>query len=301
MELIQNSAEHYFLTKLEELKPDTSNWFCLYFSFSKAVSSSELVSDISSISDKISANRTKTDEFAKNLHETLKERFDGSVCVFADQDVFAFVHVRDKMDQKHLDEVFKSVKAELPKGLSDMDALGAQYQSYQKLADEKFLSEKRYEAYEVLGDTRKVSSISSRRKRREDPLVMVVEDDRFTAHYASTILSSDFDLIVCKDGEEAVQSYIEKAPDIVFLDIHLPGMSGHEVLEAIHTADPEAFVVMLSVDSVRDNIVKATQMGARKFIKKPFTKERLIETVKSSPFVRGMLASDRAGTEQMFH
>ncbi len=301
MELIQDSAEHYFLTKLDELKKDSGQWHGLYFSFSKQISSSRLVSDISVISEKIEAARSKSKDFAENLHQKLGENFKGSICVFADHDVFAFVNAHDKMDKKLLDEVFKDLGSGLPKGVSDMDSVNNQYKSYQKLADEKLLSAKRYEAYEALADTRKVSSIAARRKRREEPLVMVVEDDRFTAHYASTILSSEFDLIVCKDGEGAVQSYIENAPDIVFLDIHLPGMSGHEVLEAIRAADKDAFVVMLSVDTVRDNIVKATEMGASKFIKKPFTKERLIEAVKSSPFVRKLLASDRAGTEQMFH
>jgi len=301
MELIQGSTEHYFLTRLEELKNDASNWHCLYFSFSKTTSNTDLTSDLSVISDKIDKLRTQTDVFAQDLHKKLSEHFEGSVCIFADQDVFVFVKIKDKMEKKLLDEIYKTAVSKLPKDIADMDLLSDQYLSYQKFADKKLLSARLYETYETLADTRKVSSIATRRKRRDTPLVMVVEDDRFTAHYAATILSAEFDLIVCKDGEDAVQSYIDNAPDIVFLDIHLPGMSGHDVLEAIHAADKDAFVVMLSVDTVRDNIVKAMQMGARKFIKKPFTKERLIETVKSSPYVRALLGSDRAGSEQMFH
>ncbi|MEZ5813931.1 MAG: response regulator [Alphaproteobacteria bacterium] len=301
MDLICGSAEHYFLTKLEELRKDSGQWLGLYFSFSRLVLNSDLVGDLSSLSDKIKAGGKTSRDFAEALHKELAGQFDGGVCVFADHDVFALIRVRSKAEKKVLDGVFKSMASKLPEGLSDMDSLNSQYKSYQKLADEKLLSLKRFEAYEALGDKHKVSSIAARRKRRDEPLVMVVEDDRFTAHYASTILNSEFDLIVCKDGEEAVQAYVENAPDIVFLDIHLPGMTGHEVLEAIYAADRDAFVVMLSVDSVRDNIVKATQMGARKFIKKPFTKERLVKTVKESPYVRALLASDRAGTERMFH
>lgn len=301
MELIQGSAEHYFLTKLEELKSHSSDWYCLYFSLSKTLSHSDLVSNIAILSDKIDTARGKTDAFAKTLHQGLTSDYEGSVCVFADMDVFALVKIKDKQDLKRLENIFKSMVSKVPKDVSDMDALTSQFKSYQKLADDKLLSVRRFESYALLADTHKISSLAARRKRREEPLVMVVEDDRFTAHYASSILSSDFDLIVCKDGEEAVQSYIENVPDIVFLDIHLPGMTGHDVLEAIHAADKDAFVVMLSVDTVRDNIVRATQMGARKFIKKPFTKERLIETVKSSPFVRDLIKSDRAGSEQMFH
>ena len=301
MELIQQSAEHYFLTTLEKRKTDASHWYGLYFSMSKALKHHDLVSDLSTLSDKIQKAKAKSDVLAEELHNALKDQFEGSVCVFADTDVFVFAKAEDKMQKKVLDEVFKNTAKKLPSGFSDMDAVGSEFRSYMKLADENLLSSKRMEAYEKMIDQHKVSSIPARRKRREAPVVLVVEDDRFTAHYASNILSGDFEFVLSRDGEDAVQAYIEHAPDIVFLDIHLPGLTGHEVLQAINAVDPKAFVVMLSVDSVQDNIVRASQMGARKFLKKPFTKERLIETVKTSPFVRELTRSDRAGSETLLH
>ncbi|MCB9983755.1 MAG: response regulator [Rhodospirillales bacterium] len=301
MELIRGSAEHYFMKMLDDLKEQSSHWYGLYFSLSKILDHADLISDLSKMSEKIDAARARSDVFAEELFAVLKDHFKGSVCVFEDLDVFALVRVRDKMDVKHLDEAYKKMKAKLPSGFANMEGLANCLRNYQKLADDKVLSARKFEAYGVMADTHKVSSIAVRRKRRDAPLVMVVEDDRFTAHYASTILSTDFDLVVCKDGEEAVQAYIEHAPDIVFLDIHLPGMSGHDVLQSIHAIDPRGFVVMLSVDSVQDNIVRASKMGARNFLKKPFTKERMIEVVKNSPYVRELTRSDRAGTETMFH
>jgi len=301
VELIKDSAEHYFLTCLDELKDNSNRWFGLFFSMSKTLSHQDLVSDLPMIFDKIETARAKRDVFAEELQAALQDGFDGSICVFTDMDIFVIAHVKDSLAQKALEDVFKKMAARLPAGMSDMDVLGRQMRSYQKLADEKILSVRKFSAYEAMADKHKVSSISARRKRREDPVVMMVEDDRFTAHYASTILSSDFELVMCKDGEAAVKDYIEHAPDIVFLDIHLPGLSGHDVLQSIQAVDSNAFVVMLSVDSVRENIVNASRMGARKFLKKPFTKERLIETVKNSPYVRELMRGDRAGTDQMFH
>ena len=301
MELIRDSGEHYFLKHLDDLKDQSSHWYGLSFSLSKALDHADLVSDLSIITQKIEAARAKSDVFADELRTVLKDYFQGSVCVFEDLDVFALVHVRDKMDVKHLDEAYKKMKSKLPQGYADMDGVANQMRSYQKLANEKLLSARKFKAYQAMADKHKVSSIEVRRKRRESPLVMMVEDDRFTAHYASTILSTDFDLVVCKDGEDAIQAYIEHAPDIAFVDIHLPGMCGHEVLQAIRAVDPQGFVVMLSVDTMRENIVRASQMGARNFLKKPFTKERLIEIIKNSPYVRELTRSDRAGTETMFH
>lgn len=301
MELIQDSAEHYFLTRLDELKGKPANWCCLYFSMSKLLAHDELIYDLSEIKGRIDAACAQRDVFVEALVTALENRFEGEICVFKDMDVFALVRVETSCSKKALEEVFRAMAKKLPKGMSDMDELCNQARSYQKLADDKILSAKRFESYEKMADKHKVLSISARRKRRDEPVVMVVEDDRFTAYYASTILSTDFDFVLSKSGESAVQDYIEYAPDIVFLDIHLPGLNGHEVLQAINAVDPKAFVVMLSVDSVRDNIMQASTMGARKFLKKPFTKERLIETVKHSPHVRQLMRSDRAGCQQLFH
>lgn len=105
-----------------------------------------------------------------------------------------------------------------------MNTLAGRLRDYQNLADRKVLSARKFDAYVAMADKHKVSSIEVRRKRRHAPLVMVVEDDRFTAHYASTILSTDFDLIVCKDGEEAVQAYIVRAANRCFIEAACAGL-----------------------------------------------------------------------------
>lgn len=301
MELINSSTEHYFLARLDELKQAPKHWYGLYFSLSKTLPHGELMGSLKEMNTKIEQARAKRDVFAEELQVALKDGFEGSICVFADLDIFVLAKATDEKSVLALQNIFKSMNSKMPKGVSDMDTLSSQLRSYSKLADEKLLSAKRFDAYISMMDKHKVSSITARRKRRDAPLVMVVEDDRFTAHYAANVLSSDFDLVVCKDGEEAIEAYIENAPDIVFLDIHLPGLSGHDVLQSIYAVDSKAFVVMLSVDSVKENIVAASKLGARKFLKKPFTKERLVETVKSSPYVRGMMRSDTSESDSVFH
>ena len=137
-----------------------------------------------------------------------------------------------------------------------------------------------------MGDEAKTSSIPIRRTRRKDTLVQIVEDDRFVAAFAAHILNKDYEIIHSKTGEAAIADYIEHAPDIVFLDIHLPGLSGHDALQAIKKIDPDAYVVMVSGDAVKNNIVEASKGGAAGFLKKPFTQDRMIAMVKSSPFYK---------------
>ncbi len=82
------------------------------------------------------------------------------------------------------------------------------------------------------------------------------------------------------DGIDAVVKFRTLRPDIVILDITMPGMDGLEALEKIKQIDPVSRVVMCSSMSDQDNIIKAIQLGASDFIVKPFKKSRMISAVK---------------------
>lgn len=299
MELVRTSAEHHFVTQLDQLAGKADGWYCLYFALSKQHSPQTLFSDLSAIETRLAEAGRKRDQFLDEAISTHAVGVKGYAYAFADHDVLFLCHAETEADKARIKEVYQVLSQRLPKGFSDLSSLASSQSNQQKLSDKKFLSAKLQEAYLALADANKVSSIGARRKRRKEPLVMVVEDDRFTAHYASSIISKEFDIILCKNAEEAIEAYIENAPDIVFMDIHLPGLSGHDAVEAIYAADREAFIVMLSVDTVKENVVKATQNGARKFLKKPFTRERLLDTVKASPFVRAQIRSDYAGHDTL--
>lgn len=302
VELITNSAEHHFLTKLEDLKSRPNGWLGMKFSLSKIIDHTDMASSLENIPSKLQAAQRKKDSFLAQLQSDLGEGFSGYIYSFSDFDVLALIKVDQDGQKSRANVVYEKMAKMLSKGQAEQSLLGSSLRNYQKLADDKLLFSRRFDAYRSMADTNKVGSISARRARREAPLVMVVEDDRFTLHYASSILSKEYEMVSAKTGEEAIELYIESAPDIVFLDIHLPGLSGHQVLEAISAVDKDAFVVMLSVDSVKENIATAAELGAKKFIKKPFSKERLIDVVKSSPYVRAMtLAKTPPGSTTMLH
>lgn len=150
-------------------------------------------------------------------------------------------------EQRQARDILEKVASQFPGNFCDYGFLTKELYVYQKIADYKLLSMKRMAAYEALANEGALESLTLRRKQRAEPIVMV-EDDRFTAAYISGFLK-EFDLIIARNGEEAVLKYIEHAPDAVFLDRHLPGMNGHQTLQAIKCADPDASVVMLSVDT----------------------------------------------------
>lgn len=301
MELVTDSAEHHFLTTLDKLKGKPDGWYGIYFSLSKLTPHKSIVSDLDQIANKLQKAKEQQQAFVKDLSKSFDSSIKGYIYVFSDFDVLTLVKFENDDQKKTIQRAYKTMSGHLPDGLSDIGALSNSLYNYQKLSDTKLLSTQRHEAYLAMANTNKVGSIAARRSRRDEPLVMVVEDDRFTLHYASTVLSKEYDFVTARTGEDAITTYIEHAPDIVFLDIHLPGISGHEVMQAINAVDQEAFVVMLSVDTAKDSIVQASEFGAKKFLKKPFSKERMIGMVKNSPYVRALAQSKSTSSETMLH
>lgn len=104
-----------------------------------------------------------------------------------------------------------------------------------------------------------------------------------TFDMVATYLKKEHQVILARDAKTGIMHFIDSAPDVVFLDIHLPDMKGHEVLKRLRLLDPTAYVVMLSGDSVRENVAFAQEYGAAGFIRKPFPKERILQYVQQCP------------------
>lgn len=285
IDIIQESPEHHFLTFLEKLKGNPSGWAGCTFSFSKKLDHGELVTNRAMIARKLDVLRAESTAFLEELKEKASDLSNATIYQFTDNDIILLTHIKSDNENNLLKKICDEMGKHISKDLSHSGYLTKEMYSYQKIADHKFTTARRMGAYQTLMDENRIKSISLRRKRREEPVILVVEDDRFTATYASNTLK-DFDVVLARSGEEAMLSYIEHAPDIVFLDIHLPGMNGHQTLQGIKAADPDAFVVMLSVDAVMDNVEQSDHNGAASFLKKPFSQERLLNTVRLSPFVQ---------------
>ncbi len=128
------------------------------------------------------------------------------------------------------------------------------------------------EVRHVLGST---PVQTARRSTRAQPLVLVVEDDPSTALLLETLLSSFVTVVVAHNAHEAAQLYPRHVPDLVFMDIGLPDVNGLGLLEQLKKADAAAHVVMLTANATHANLAAATQAGAKGFLAKPFTRDKL--------------------------
>lgn len=127
--------------------------------------------------------------------------------------------------------------------------------------------------------------IRQRREKRPQPWLMMIEDDVFSSKLVERALDKQYQISVFHSATGALEAYANLAPNLLFLDINLPNVTGHELLEHILALDPEAHVIMLSGNADRDNILKAMTKGARGFVAKPFTREKLLQYIERCPTI----------------
>ena len=109
--------------------------------------------------------------------------------------------------------------------------------------------------------------------------IMVVDDSRMIGMQMRNLLEdTDYEVAAyCRDGEEAIDQYGQVQPDLVTMDIIMPGMDGLETAQAILEEHPEAKIIMVSSLAYDDTFERAKAIGAKGFIDKPFEKEQLLE------------------------
>jgi two-component system chemotaxis response regulator CheY len=111
--------------------------------------------------------------------------------------------------------------------------------------------------------------------------VLVVDDAAFMRMMIRDILSREgYVIYEAVNGRDAVEKYHEVRPDLVTMDITMPGMSGLEALQTIRDQDPTARVLMVSAMGQQKMIVEALEYGAMDFLVKPFQPTKVLETVK---------------------
>jgi len=114
--------------------------------------------------------------------------------------------------------------------------------------------------------------------------VLIVDDATVMRTVLRTILTKNgFD--VCgeaADGVEAVQSYRELHPDVVTMDVIMPKTTGLEALKQIVASDPAARVIMCTADNSREMVINSFKAGAKDYVIKPFSVERLLEAMKKA-------------------
>lgn len=114
--------------------------------------------------------------------------------------------------------------------------------------------------------------------------IMIVDDSRIAQLQLQEILSgTDYQVIACcQSGEEALDTYDKVNPDLVTMDIVMPGMDGLDAARLLLQAHPDARILMVSSLAYDDTINEAKRIGAKGFVYKPFDHEQILQAMQDS-------------------
>ncbi|RUM89381.1 MAG: sigma-54-dependent Fis family transcriptional regulator [Thermodesulfatator sp.] len=121
------------------------------------------------------------------------------------------------------------------------------------------------------------------------PEILVVDDEPSILESLRDILEDEGYGVRCvESGEEALRLAEERAPDLVLLDVWLPGIDGIEVLRRLREIQPTLPVIMISGHGTIEMAVKAVKLGAFDFLEKPLSYDRVIVSVEKALKVRAL-------------
>ncbi|GHV43101.1 hypothetical protein FACS189490_13070 [Clostridia bacterium] len=105
--------------------------------------------------------------------------------------------------------------------------------------------------------------------------VLIVEDEKMNIIALNKILSPEYSVLIAKNGEEALSRAFSEHPDLILLDILMPGISGYEVLERLKESDTARKIPVIIISGLNDaeDEMKAFGLGIADYITKPFRTE----------------------------
>ena len=110
--------------------------------------------------------------------------------------------------------------------------------------------------------------------------ILIVDDERDIRSSLTGILEDEGYIVASvAGGREALESVRQDLPDLVLLDIWMPGMDGLEVLGALKSIFPQLTIIMISGHGTIETAVKATRLGAYDFIEKPLSLDKVLISV----------------------
>jgi DNA-binding response OmpR family regulator len=116
---------------------------------------------------------------------------------------------------------------------------------------------------------------------RTRPFALIVEDDEKTAGWLKLYLErGGYEGFICRDGLRAMQVADETAPDVILLDLMLPGVSGFEICRHLRAAS-RVPIIVITARSAEDDRLRGFECGADDYVTKPFSPREVVARVKA--------------------
>jgi len=109
---------------------------------------------------------------------------------------------------------------------------------------------------------------------------LVVDDTAIMRVIVSKILrEAQFEVVEAANGAEAIQAFFREKPDIVLMDLNMDGLDGTSAIRGILQINPGAKIVVCSATSDAHIVLNLLRLGAKGYVTKPFTPEKLLAAV----------------------
>jgi len=116
----------------------------------------------------------------------------------------------------------------------------------------------------------------------QQPTVLVVDDQLGARELLQTVLQSDYRVVVAKEGEQAIYIVEHEPMDVILLDLHMPGLSGWQVLQKIQAIDPSIQVILVTGSDPYATVLEDLRPHIFDYMLKSFDVSSLRETVKQA-------------------
>ena len=139
-----------------------------------------------------------------------------------------------------------------------------------------------------------------KQKNTRDVQVLVVDDEPQMRDSLSRLLSQvGYQVQTARNGIEAVRSFETNAHDLVLLDLMMPGMNGHEVMDQIQEKKIDTLVIVISGDIAIESAISAIRRGAYDFVRKPYEPDEILQRIHNALSSRRLEIENRGMSKRL--
>ena len=122
--------------------------------------------------------------------------------------------------------------------------------------------------------------------------ILIVDDDKSIRYSLKRMLEENFSVITAQNGEEALDRVRKIPPDLIIMDIKMPGRNGIDVLKEMKSIDPKSLVIIMTAYGTTETAIEAMKYGAFDYILKPFPIPQMKGLVEKALSLRRMMKQE---------
>ena len=122
--------------------------------------------------------------------------------------------------------------------------------------------------------------------------ILIVDDDKSIRYSLKRMMEGNYSILTAQNGEEALERVKEGPPDLILMDIKMPGRSGIDVLREIKSIDPKSLVIIMTAYGTTETAIEAMKYGAFDYILKPFPIPQMKGLVEKALSLRRMMKQE---------